>query len=48
MKAIDKGKIDFFQNLEGSPSEEWSYIFNVIDRHQLDLALLLSKLLEKR
>jgi len=48
MKAVDKGKIGFFRSLEGSPSEEWSYIFNVVDRHQLDLALLLSKLLEKR
>lgn len=48
IKATDKEKIDFFQSLHGVPSKEWTYVFNIVDRHQLDMVLILSKLLEKR
>jgi len=48
IEATDKKKIDFYQYQGGSPTDKWFGIFYAVGRHQLDLALLLKALLNKR
>ena len=46
--AKGNGKINFYRTRTGQPREEWHSVFYVVDRHQLDLALLLQKSLMER
>ena len=48
IKSTDEEKIEYYQSLGGSPREdEWCQFIYVVDRHQLDLTLLLEQSLSK-
>lgn len=48
IEATDKAKIQYHQSPGSSPSAAGYSFLYVVDRHQLDLALLLKRLLKKR
>ena len=49
IKSKDNANIEFYQTSNGSPLEdEWNQTVYAVDRHQLDLTLLLERSLKKK